>query len=126
MLFSAAMVVFIQVLPNNTTAFLFGEQWVYAIHYIKILSFWFALNFVTSNLATITYRIGMQRAGFFLDALHFVMVMGSVYYAHWAGMTEWQATHVLVLAKVIYFVLNIVVVIAFLERYVKKQTARQS
>lgn len=123
LLFSSAMVVFIQALPNSTTSFLFGEQWVYAIHYLKVLSFWFALNFVTSNLATITYRIQMQRAGFFLDAFHFVLVLASVYYAHWRGMNEWEATQILVLAKVIYFTINILVVVAFLERYVKRQTA---
>jgi O-antigen/teichoic acid export membrane protein len=123
LLFSGAMVVFIQALPNSTTSFLFGEQWIYAIHYLKVLSFWFALNFVTSNLATITYRIQMQRAGFFLDAFHFVLVLASVYYAHWRGMNEWEATQILVLAKVIYFTINILVVVAFLERYVKRQTA---
>jgi len=122
LLFSGAMVVLIQALPNSTTAVLFGEQWVYAIHYLKVLSFWFALNFVTSNLATITYRIQMQRAGFFLDAFHFVLVLASVYYAHWRGMNEWQATQILVLAKVIYFSINILVVVAFLERYVKRQS----
>ena len=125
LLFSAAMVIFIQALPDGTTAFLFGEPWRNAIHYLKVLSFWFALNFVTSNLATITYRIQMQRAGFFLDAFHFVLVMASVYYAHWSGMNEWQATKVLVGAKVMYFTVNILVVALFLERYVKRQSLAQ-
>ena len=117
---AAGMVFIVQMLPSNTMGFIFGEAWGNSFMYLKYLIYWFALNFVTSSLAFITYRINMQRVGLFLDALHFALAIAAVYLAHIWGMNELEATKFLVISKVIYFSFNILVVLFFLERYARK------
>jgi O-antigen/teichoic acid export membrane protein len=120
LLAAAGMVFIVQMLPSNTMGFIFGDAWGSSFLYLKYLIYWFALNFVTSSLAFITYRINMQRVGLFLDALHFVLAIAAVYLAHHWGMNELEATKFLVISKVIYFSFNILVVLFFLERYTRK------
>ncbi len=120
LLAAAGMIFIVQMLPSNTMGFVFGEAWGNSFMYLKYLIYWFALNFVTSSLAFITYRIKMQRVGLFLDALHFVLAIVAVYLAHQWGMDELEATKFLVISKVIYFSFNILVVLFFLERYTRK------
>ena len=120
LLAAAGMVFLVQMLPANTMGFIFGAAWGSSFLYLKYLIYWFALNFVTSSLAFITYRINMQRVGLFLDALHFVLAIAAVYLAHHWGMNELEATKFLVISKVIYFSFNILVVLFFLERYTRK------
>jgi hypothetical protein len=117
---AAGMIFIVQMLPSNTMGFIFGEAWGNSFMYLKYLIYWFALNFVTSSLAFITYRINMQRVGLFLDALHFVLAIVAVYLAHHWGMNELEATKFLVISKVIYFSFNILVVLFYLERYTRK------
>lgn len=117
---AVGMILIVQMLPSNTMGFIFGEAWGNSFMYLKYLIYWFALNFVTSSLAFITYRINMQRVGLFLDALHFVLAIVAVYLAHSWGMNELDATKFLVISKVIYFSFNILVVLFFLERYARK------
>ena len=117
---AAGMVFVVQMLPSNTMGVIFGEAWGNSFMYLKYLIFWFALNFVTSSLAFITYRINMQRVGLLLDALHFVLAIVAVYLAHSWGMNELEATKFLVISKVIYFSFNILVVLFYLERYARK------
>lgn len=117
---AAGMIFIVQMLPANTMGFIFGEAWGNSFMYLKYLVFWFALNFVTSSLAFITYRIKMQRVGLFLDALHFVLAILAVYLAHSWGMNELEATKILVISKFIYFSFNILVVLFYMERYVRK------
>jgi len=121
---AAGMVFFVQILPSNTMGFIFGEAWGNSFMYLKYLIYWFALNFVTSSLAFITYRINMQRVGLVLDALHFVLAIVAVYLAHMQGLNELEATKFLVISKVIYFSINILVVLFFLERYTRKNPLR--
>ena len=121
---AAGMVFFVQMLPSNTMGFIFGEAWGNSFMYLKYLIYWFALNFVTSSLAFITYRINMQLVGLFLDALHFVLAIVAVYLAHMQGLNELEATKFLVISKVIYFSINILVVLFFLERYTRKNPLR--
>jgi O-antigen/teichoic acid export membrane protein len=117
---AVGMVFVVQMLPGNTMGYVFGEAWGNSFMYLKYLICWFALNFVTSSLAFITYRINMQRVGLFLDALHFVLAIVAVYLAHIQGLNELEATKFLVISKVIYFSINILVVLFFLERYARK------
>lgn len=121
---AALMVFVVQMLPGNTMGVVFGAAWANSFMYLKYLVYWFALNFVTSSLAFITYRINMQRVGLFLDALHFVLAILAVYLAHHWGLNELEATKFLVISKVIYFSFNILVVLFFLERYARKNTVQ--
>lgn len=121
---AATMVFVVQMLPGNTMGFVFGAAWGNSFMYLKYLIYWFALNFVTSSLAYITYRINMQRMALVLDTLHFVLAVVAVYLAHIWGMNELEATKFLVVSKVIYFSINILVVLFFLERYARKNNVK--
>ncbi|MFO0386704.1 MAG: lipopolysaccharide biosynthesis protein [Flavobacteriales bacterium] len=110
---------FLQLLPDNTMGFIFGQEWQPAMEYLKILSFWFGLNFVTSSLAFITYRIRIQKTALFLDALHFAFIYGAILFAHQSGYDGLQALKALVVAKVVYFAVNIIVVLYHVRRYTR-------
>lgn len=124
LVFSLLFVIIIQVLPSETMGFVFGKEWSRAIDYLKILSYWYALNFATSSLSFITYRIGMQKISLLLDALHFAFVFAAIYYAQYNKFDEYRAAQALVFSKVIYFVINILVVLSVLRRYVRNSTAK--
>ncbi|MFO0361370.1 MAG: lipopolysaccharide biosynthesis protein [Flavobacteriales bacterium] len=115
--FAALMVVVIQVWPDNTMGFIFGADWRPAMEYLKILVFWFALNFVTSSLAFITYRIRIQKAALFLDALHFAFIYGAILYSHHHDFNKVEALKALVCAKVVYFATNILLVYLLVKKY---------
>jgi lipopolysaccharide exporter len=113
----AGILVFIvQLLPENTLGFIFGEAWFDALKYLRILSYWYALNFVIGTLSFIIYRLGLQWYTLAIDAFHFVIVILAFWFAHSSGMDEFEAIQTMVWAKVIYLVLNAVAVFYFLKR----------
>jgi len=109
-------------LPESTMGFVFGENWLPAIAYLRILTLWYALNFITSSLSFVALRIQMQRVALALDILHFVFVYGAVIGAYYMKCDEYQATLVLVLAKVAYFIINLTVLSWRLNHYVHQHT----
>lgn len=118
--FSALMVIVVYLLPENTMGFLFGEEWKDTLKYLRLLSWWYALNFVTSCLSFIVHRIKLQRVGLFLDAIHFVFVYGAIIGAFALGCDEMQALRWLVISKVLYFSLNIAVILFYLRKYTQQ------
>jgi len=120
MILASGLVILVWLLPDNTMGFIFGDAWVDSIQYLRLLSFWYALNFVTSSLSFIVLRIQMQRIGLALDALHFAIIFGSIIAAHYSNCSELEAVKWLVIAKVMYFAINIFTIQWQLHRYVKK------
>jgi hypothetical protein len=106
--------------------FVFGEQWNESLIYLQWLSGWFALNFVSSSIAFITYRIQMQRLGTLLDALHFILAVAAIYVAHSLGLNQIEALKFFALSKVIYFALNLVVISWRVEKYVVQNKLHES
>jgi O-antigen/teichoic acid export membrane protein len=115
----AIFIVFIVfALPESTMGFVFGENWLPAISYLRILTLWYALNFITSSLSFVALRIQMQRVALVLDIMHFIFVYGAVIGAYYMNCNEYQATLVLVLSKVVYFIINLTVLSWRLNQYV--------
>ena len=110
----------VQLLPDNTMGWVFGEAWAPSMIYLKYLSFWYAFNFLTSSLSFITLRIQMQKMSLFLDTLHFAFVFGGIYLAHIMEMDMLGGVKMLVLAKVLYFIVNLVVILIYLRKYKNK------
>jgi len=110
------------ILPESTMGIVFGEQWMPAIKYLRILTIWYALNFITSSLSFVSLRIQMQKVAFILDVLHFVFVYGAVIGAYALGLNEYQATFMLVMSKAIYFIVNLAVLSWRLVKYVDNNT----
>ncbi len=106
------------VLPESTMGYVFGDQWLPAIKYLRILTIWYAFNFITSSLSFVSLRIQMQKVAFLLDVLHFIFVYGAVIGAYCMGLDEYEATIVLVLSKAIYFIINLSVLSWRLVKYV--------
>lgn len=119
--FSALMVVVVLILPAGTMAWIFGEEWAPVQEFLDLLIFWYVLNFITSSLSFINYRLKKQKGMFLLDFSHFVVVVSAILLAWQAGYSEMQTVKVLVLAKVIYFTINIFASIYFIESYTRKQ-----
>jgi O-antigen/teichoic acid export membrane protein len=113
----AIMVLVVHLLPDNALGFIFGEEWTGTLQVLKPLSFWYALNFVTSSLSFINFRLHKQRAMLLLDALHFALAVGSILWAFDQGMDEWGTLVYLVWAKIIYFAVNICASVYFVSTY---------
>lgn len=79
LIIAAAVVVGVYLLPDGTLDFIFGEEWKGVQPYIEILIFWFAINFVSTSISFILLRLGKQKQMLYLDVLHFVLVIGSIY-----------------------------------------------
>jgi hypothetical protein len=60
----------------------------------------------------------MQRVALVLDIMHFIFVYGAVIGAYYMNCNEYQATLVLVLSKVVYFIINLTVLSWRLNQYV--------
>jgi len=117
---SVFAIVLVQLLPDQTMGWIFGEAWTPCMPYLKLLSYWYAFNFMTSSLSFITLRIQMQRMSLLLDALHFVFVFGGIYWAHCMQVDMLGGVRMLVISKVIYFVINLLVILIYLRRYKNK------
>lgn len=117
--FAAVMVIIVQLLPDNTLGFIFGESWYDALAYLKILSYWYALNFVIGTLSFIFYRLNLQWYTLVVDIFHFLIVIAAFWFAWANDMDELGAVKAMVWAKVIYLLLNGTAVIYFLNRNCK-------
>jgi O-antigen/teichoic acid export membrane protein len=110
----------VQLLPDNTLGFIFGEEWREAMVYLRILSYWYALNFAISSLSFIFNRLKLQWYTLVIDAIHFVSVVAAFAIAYHNHLDELGAVRSMVIAKVIYLTLNILAVIYFLNRNIRK------
>lgn len=116
LIFSALLVVGVQLLPDQSLGIIFGEEWTDALPYLKILSYWYALNFVIGTLSFIFYRLQLQWLTLAADIFHFLIVIAAFWFARATGQDEMGAIRMMVIAKVFYLVLNGLVVIGFLQR----------
>lgn len=120
LLFASAMVTIVQMLPANSLGIIFGEKWTDALAYLKILSYWYALNFAISSLSFIFNRLKLQWYTLVADVAHFIVVIFAFWWAWETGTDEIGAVKAMVVAKVIYLILNGAAVIYFLNRNIIK------
>jgi len=107
------MVVIVMLVPNSFYTFMLGDKWGELGGFIKLLIFWFGLNFVTSCLAFINYRLKKQKQMLFLDSLHLVIVVSSICFGFFNGYSEWETLQWFVLGKIIFFLINIGAMVYF-------------
>ncbi len=124
--FGACMVAVVYLLPNNSLGFVFGEKWTDALEYLKILCFWYALNFAITSLSFIFNRLQLQHYTLVADAVHFVAVIAAFAIAYHTGMDAKGAVTAMVVTKVVYLSLNLVAIIYFLDRYAQQQKTRNT
>ena len=101
--------------PDNTTAWLFGDQWFGVMEVVRLLVPWFALNFMTAGLGSMFHRVHRPRWITALDALHLLAVgtgwwLGTLH-PEWFGGGEWGALVGIVWAKCGYYLVNVTVLI---------------
>jgi len=78
-LFGLAIIAVVMLLPENTFAVIFSEEWGVAQPYIEVLIFWFVANFISTCFSFIFLRLKKQKQMLRLDILHFVLVLVSIY-----------------------------------------------
>jgi O-antigen/teichoic acid export membrane protein len=115
-LVALVMIVVIWLLPENTTAWIFGEEWYEVMDYLRIVVFWFAANFVVSALGFILHRIQKQRLMFYLDALHLIIVLIAVLAAWSFGADVRETLIAFVAAKVVFYMINLLVTLRSVSR----------
>jgi len=109
------MVLVIQVLPDNTMEVILGEEWSETMLFLKVLCWWFALNFISSSLSFINHRLQKQEAMFVLDLLHFILVVGTICCCFYLGMDAIATLTWFVIAKVVFFTINIFASVLFVS-----------
>ena len=112
---SFAVWLVVMVAPDNTTAWLFGPQWLGVMEVVRLLVPWFALNFMAASLGSMFHRVQLPRWITALDALHLLAVgtgwwLGTAH-PEWFGGGEWGALVGIVWAKCGYYVVNVTVLI---------------
>lgn len=112
-----ALIAFVWLLPAQTTAFVFGDEWRDVLGYLRILIFWFVANAIGSALAFTLHRIRAQKLILKLDLLHFFIIVVALFSAYTAGCTPTQALVVFVVAKVLYIAFNMLMTWAALKRF---------
>jgi O-antigen/teichoic acid export membrane protein len=110
------MIGVVWLIPEGTMTFIFGEGWEPVLPFLKILVFWFAANFTVSSLGFILHRVQQQKAMLKLDATHFSLVLAALLGAFYLGFDEIGALRAFVVAKVIYFAINIIVTLRLLKK----------
>lgn len=121
--FATVMVIIVQLLPKHSLGIIFGASWTDALVYLKILSYWYGLNFAISTLSFIFNRLKLQWYTLVADITHFAVVIIAFWIAWNTGLDELGAVKAMVTAKVIYLILNIAAVLFFLNRNVRKSQA---
>jgi len=114
-LIGALMIVFVQLLPEQTMAVIFGAQWGDTLVFLKILCFWYAINFVTSAHSFIFYKLAKQRITFLLDLLHLVVVVLAILISFYIGLETTEALMITVAVKFLYLLFTLIIAI-FLMR----------
>ncbi len=112
-----ALIVFVWLLPAQTTAFVFGDDWFEVLAYLRILIFWFVANAIGTSLAFTLHRIRAQKLILKLDVIHFVVIILALFSAYSAGCSPIQALVVFVATKVIYIVFNMRMTWMALKRF---------
>jgi|TARA_B110000967_G_scaffold80169_1_gene82938 lipopolysaccharide exporter len=107
------MIAVVMLVPNSFYTFVLGDKWGELGSFIKLLIFWFGLNFVTSCLAFINYRLKKQKQMLFLDSLHLVIVVSSICFGFFNGYSEWETLQWFVLGKILFFLINIGAMVYF-------------
>ncbi|WP_306642816.1 lipopolysaccharide biosynthesis protein [Sanyastnella coralliicola] len=114
--FALFVIAVIWVLPDQTTTWIFGEEWDGVMRYLRILVFWFACNFAVASLGFILHRIRKQKQMLGLDAFHFFIVLSALLIAYYSGLDAFGALTYFVIAKVIYFIVNVIVTLQLLKK----------
>src|SRR5690606_30751499 len=73
--FATVMVIIVQLLPKHSLGIIFGASWADALVYLKILSYWYGLNFAISTLSFIFNRLKLQWYTLVADITHFAVVI---------------------------------------------------
>jgi O-antigen/teichoic acid export membrane protein len=121
MAFGGLMILGVYLLPANSLGFVFGEKWNQALEYLRILCFWYALNFAITSLSFIFNRLQLQHYTLVADAVHFVSIVVAFACAFHFGYDALGAVTIMVITKVVYLSLNLIAIIYFLDRYARQQ-----
>lgn len=120
--FAGLCLVAVLLLPYGAMGFVFGEEWTKAIEFLKILVFWYALNFVTSSLSYIFYRLKAQRLTLVVDFVHFVIIVASIQLSFSRGLDELNALKVLVACKVALLLSILLITFYLLKKAISKES----
>jgi O-antigen/teichoic acid export membrane protein len=105
---------------------IFGHEWIDAMNYLQILSIWFGLNFVTSSVSFIFFRLHLQRVNLILDAIHFMAVIVGFYLARYYGLDVLGAVVVLVIIKFVFICTNWCSMFYFVRKNAQHHTTTHS
>ncbi len=121
-LVSLFMIVLVWLLPDRTTAVIFGEEWYEVMGYLRILIFWFAANFVVSSTGFVLHRARGQKLILLLDAIHLSVVVLSLAIAWYGGANIKETLVAFTAGKVMYYAMNLLVT----TNRLKQQSYEQS
>ena len=115
--FRLRMILVIQLVNKDIVSFIFGNKWGDATEYIKILSFWFGIQFVSSSLSCIYARLRKLKAMMFFDLTHVILIAASIWGGNYVWGTPEKAMQMLVLVKVLFYALVFVLALKFIRDY---------
>ena len=86
---------------------IFGEKWGNLLPYMRILSFWFAIQFISSSLSPIYTRLEKLKVMLFFDIFHALGTAGAIWGAYYLYRDPLITLKIFVVFKVIYYLFAI-------------------
>jgi O-antigen/teichoic acid export membrane protein len=111
-----AMIGVLFLLPENSMGVIFGKDWTETLTYLRILSFWYVMNFITGSLGFIWHRLSRQKLIFWFDAFHLIIVLLAIFIGYYVGCDEMLTLKLFVAAKCLYLGFNIIASIVIINR----------
>lgn len=119
--FGVLIIAVVLMLPQNTFSIIFGEKWGVAQPYVEILIFWFVANFISTCFSFILLRLKKQKQMLFLDTLHFILVLGSIYSGIWLELGAVGTLKIFAAVQTVYSIFMIALGRSYLKEFAKRR-----
>lgn len=113
---AALMPLTLYALPNSWVVYVLGDKWELMLPVARIMSLWMALAFISSSLSFIYLKLNMQRTMFVIDALHLLLVIGSIYLAHTLYGDFMTSLYFFTAAQLIHYLIAIFAALVRLQK----------
>lgn len=108
---SILCIIAVQLLPTNSMAFIFGEEWGQILPWMKVLVFWICIQFVPSTLSVTLSALNKENYIMILQILNITLVFLTFELANMQAFSAYETIIALTIAKsgfyFIYLLLSI-------------------
>lgn len=114
-IFSSIPLIFIYAIPTVVVTSLLGEKWDELLPIARVMVVWLSFWFVSSSLSFIYMRLGKQKAMFFYDLLHLILILIGIFSAKIINPSFTSVLWGFTIAKSSYYIFIVFLTIHFIK-----------